>query len=52
MFANSRSLAHLPSQLVIEKAKVAPNRVQRAADRKVIAERKPISKEFKQTLKD
>ena len=36
----------------LEKAKVALNRAQRAADRKVMAEWKPILKELKQTLKD
>ena len=36
----------------LEKAKVALNRAQRAADRKVMTEWKPILKEPKQTLKD
>ena len=36
----------------LKKAKVALNRAHRAADRKVMAEWKPILKELKQTFKE
>ena len=53
MYADEvRSMARRRLEEELEKAKVALNRTQKAAGRKIIAEWKPISKEFKQILKD
>ena len=47
----ARSMTRRREDEELEKAKVALNRAQRAADRKVMTEWKPILKELKQTLK-
>ena len=46
----ARSMTRRREDEELEKAKVALNRAQRAADRKVMAEWKPILKELKQML--
>ena len=48
----ARSMTRRREDEELEKAKVALNRAQRAADRKAMAEWKPILKELKQTVKD
>ena len=48
----ARSITRRREEEELEKAKVALNRAQRVADRKVIAGWKPILKELRQTLKE
>ena len=47
-----RSMACLREGEELEKTKVALNRAQRASDRKVVVEWKPILKQLEQALKD
>ena len=47
-----RSMTCRREEEELEKAKVAQNRAQTAADRKAIAERKPILKELKRTFRN
>ena len=48
----ARGMTRRREEEELEKAKVALNRAQRVAHRKVIAEWKPILKQLKQTLKE